>query len=158
GSNRVDAAVQKIKAAHPDVVLSSVAGETNLSFYERLRREGISADETPVMSFSIAEEELRTIAPQDVVGHYAAWSYFQSIDRPENRAFVEKFRKRYGSDRVINDGMATAYNSVRLWAQTVTEAGTDEVGAVRKLFHRQSIDAPEGIVSVDPENQHVWRP
>jgi urea transport system substrate-binding protein len=158
GSNQVEGVVAKIDAAHPDVVLSTVVGETNLAFYQRLRRAGIRADTIPVISFSMAEEELRQMASSDVTGHYTAAGYFQSLDRPENREFVAMFRKRYGADRVINDAMATAYNGVRLWAQTVAEAGTDDVSTVRKLFHRQSLDAPEGIISVDAENQHLWRP
>ena len=93
-----------------------------------------------------------------MVGDYAAWDYFQSIDRPENRQFVERFQKRYGADRVTSDVIEAAYNSVHLWAQAVIEAETDEVADVIKAIRRQSLNAPEGIVSVDDETQHTWRP
>ena len=84
-----------------------------------------------------------------MVGDYAAWDYFQSIDRPENREFVRRFKAIYGGDRVTSDAIEAAYNSVHLWAQAVTEAETDQVADVLKAIRRQSLNAPEGIVSVD---------
>jgi urea transport system substrate-binding protein len=158
GSSDVKEVIEAIRQAKPDVILSSVVGDTNLAFYPALRQAGLTPEKTPVISFSIAEDELRKMSPQDVVGDYSAWNYFQSIDRAENREFVRKFQAKYGADRVTSDVMAAAYNSVLLWAQAVQEAGTDDVGTVRKFIRRQSLDAPEGIVSVDPETQHTWRP
>jgi urea transport system substrate-binding protein len=158
GSSDVKDVVEAIQRAKPDVVLSAVVGDTNLAFYPALRRVGITPEKIPVISFSIAEDELRKLSPQDVVGDYSAWNYFQSIDRPENRQFVKNFKDKYGQDRVTSDVMDAAYNSVWLWAHAVEEAGTDDVQAVRKYMRRQSLNAPEGIVSVDPETQHTWRP
>ena len=158
GSSDVAGVVARIVAAKPDVVLSTVVGDSNRAFYPALREAGVRPDRTPVISFSIAEDELRELSPGDMVGNYAAWDYFQSIDRPENRAFVERFRARYGADRVCSDVMVASYNSVRLWAQAVEEAGTDAVGTVRRAMLRQSLDAPEGIISVDTETHHTWRP
>jgi urea transport system substrate-binding protein len=157
-STDVAGLVDKIKEAAPDVVISTLEGAANAPFYEGLARAGVRADKTPVVSFSITEEELRTLPLKDVAGHYAAWHYFQSVDRPENAAFVRKFKARYGADRVTNDGATCAYNGVRLWAQTVTEAGTDDVPAVRKAVRRQSLDAAEGVVSIDAGNLQNWRP
>jgi urea transport system substrate-binding protein len=158
GSSDVADLVARIKKAQPDVVLSTIAGETNLAFYARLRQEIGGAKAIPVISFSIAENELRAIPPRDVEGHYSAWNYFQSLDRPENLEFVQKFRAKYGADRVTNDVMVAAYNSVKLWAQAVEEAGTDDVATIIKFLRRQSIDAPEGVISIDPETQHTYRP
>ena len=93
-----------------------------------------------------------------MVGDYAAWDYFQSIDRPENRTFIEDFKRIYGAGRTISDVMEAAYCSVHLWAQAVVEAQSDEVSRVRKAIRRQSLNAPEGIVTVDDETQHTWRP
>lgn len=158
GSSDVAQAVAAIEKAQPDVVLSTIAGDTNLAFYARLRQESGGAQPVPVVSFSIAENELRKIPPRDVAGHYSAWNYFQTVDRPENELFVSKFRARYGADRVTSDVMVAAYNSIRLWAQAVEEAGTDEVTTVLKFLRRQSIDAPEGVISIDPDTQHTYRP
>ena len=158
GSTDVDAAVREIAATKPDVVLSSVAGDSALAFAKALRAAGVRAESTPVVTFALAEDELRLVAREDFAGHYAAWNYFQSIERPENQAFVRAFKARYGGDRTTSDVIAAASNSVRLWAQAVREAGTTEVQQVRNALRFQSLDAPEGIISVDPTTQHTWRP
>ncbi len=158
GSTEVDATVEAIRKASPDVIVSTVVGDTNGPFYRRLHAAGIVPERIPVLSFSIAEDELRKLPLPLMVGDYAAWDYFQSIDGVENRKFVEKFKKKYGADRVTSDVIVAAYNSVLLWAQAVKEAETDEVGAVTRAIRRQSLNAPEGIVTVDDETQHTWRP
>lgn len=158
GSSDVADVVAKIQKVKPDVVLSTIAGDTNLAFYARLRQVGITPEAIPVVSFSIAEVELSKMPRKDIEGHYAAWNYFQSVNREENRQFVERFQKRYGADRVTSDVMVAAYNSVKLWAQAVEEARTDDVRTVTKFLRRQSYDAPEGVISIDPESQHTWRP
>lgn len=158
GSSEVDDVVSAIVKAKPDVIFSTVVGDSNLAFYERLRKAGIRPERSPVISFSIAEDELRKMTPDDTTGHYAAWNYFQTIDRAKNEAFVQRFKAKYGADRVTSDVITAAYNSVYLWAQAVTEADTDEVDKVRQSILRQSLDAPEGIIAVDRETQHTWRP
>jgi urea transport system substrate-binding protein len=157
GSSDVDAVIAKIQQAKPDVILSTVAGDTNLPFYRKLAESGLGPEQVPVVAFGVAEDELRQFPVRDIAGDYAAWNYFQSLDRPENREFVQKFQAQYGSDRVVSDVIATAYNSVRLWAQAVEEGQSDDVATVRKFILHQSLDAPEGIVSVDPETRHLWR-
>ena len=122
-------------------------------FYAALRRAGLTPEKLPVMAFNVAEDELRRFPPGDVTGHYAAWSYFQSLDRPENREFVRRFKARYGEDRAISDAMVAAYNGVMIWAQAADEAGTGDPKAVLQHFDRQSLDAPEGIVTIDPESR-----
>jgi urea transport system substrate-binding protein len=158
GSADVEDVVAKIRDAKPDVILSAVVGDTNVPFYDRLRQAGINPEQTPVISFSIAEDELRKLSRKDMVGNYAAWNYFQSIDRTENIEFVNRFKARYGADRVTSDVIDAAYNSVMLWAQAVQEAETESQTIVRRVILRQSLDAPEGVISVDPETQHTWRP
>ncbi len=158
GSTEVDATVEAIKKASPDVIISTVVGDSNGPFYKRLHAAGILPERCPVLSFSIAEDELRKLPLSAMVGDYAAWNYFQSIDRSENRDFVRKFQKKYGADRVTSDVIVAAYNSVRLWAQAVKEAETDDVAKVITTIRRQSLNAPEGIVTVDDETQHTWRP
>jgi urea transport system substrate-binding protein len=158
GSTAVEDAVAAIGKAAPDVIISTVVGDSNEPFYRHLQAAGIRPERIPVVSFSIAEDELRKLPLQTMVGDYAAWDYFQSIDRPENRAFVQRFKTLYGADRVTSDVIEAAYNSVHLWAQAVAEAETDHVADVIKAIRRQSLNAPEGIVSVDDETQHTWRP
>jgi urea transport system substrate-binding protein len=158
GSAEVGASIEAIQKAKPDVIISTVVGDSNGPFYQRLQAAGILPDHTPVLSFSIAEDELRKLPLRAMVGDYAAWNYFQTIDRPENREFIRRFQMHYGADRVTSDVIVAAYDSVHLWAQAVLEAETDDVAEVLKAIRRQSLNAPEGIVSVDDETQHTWRP
>jgi urea transport system substrate-binding protein len=152
------ALVEAIRAARPDVVLNMMVGDSNLPFYAALRRAGLAPDKLPVLAFNIAEDELRRFPPGDVTGHYSAWDYFQALDRPENVEFVRRFKARFGAERTIGDAMEAAYNGVMIWAQAAEEAGTGEPGAVLAHFDRQSFDAPEGVVTIDPASRVAWRP
>lgn len=157
GSGDVAGVVQKIAAVRPDVVISTVAGESNLAFYRVLRESGIHPKDVPVVSLSVGEEELRDIPSRDAAGHYSAWGYFQAVNREENTAFVQRFRERYGQDRVTADFPETAYFSILLWAEAVREAGSPDASLVNEYMLGQSIDAPEGVVTVDPTTRHTWR-
>ena len=158
GSVDVEAVAASIAAAKPDVILCSVTGDSALPFARAVRAAGLKPDTTPIVTFAIGENEFRGAAAADMAGHYAAWNYFQSLDRPENKAFVAAFKARYGDDRTISDVMVAAYNSVQLWAQAVRESETTDVRQVRAALRHQSLNAPEGIIAVDPETQHTWRP
>lgn len=164
--------VQRILATKPDVVINTINGDSNLAFFKALHQTKISSSKIPIMSLSLAEEELQHIKrlilkeyPEEVehmidehlAGNYSAWNYFQSIDSERNRAFVSAFKERYGEDRVVDDPMEAAYFGVHLWAQAVAESRTDKVAEVRKALKRQSYDAPEGVVSIDPHNNHTWK-
>lgn len=157
GSTEADELAARIAAARPDVVLSSVVGDSAIPFARAVRTAGLTPETTPIVTFAVGENELRQQA-SEMTGHYASWNYFQSIDRPENLAFVRAFKARYGGDRTTSDVMVAAYDSVRLWAQAVREAETADVRPVRNAMRHQSLNAPEGIIAVDPETQHTWRP
>lgn len=158
GSTDLASYVQEIVETQPDVILCSVVGDSAIAFFRELREAGISPDDIPVIAFAIAEDELLSTNHADMVGHYAAWNYFQSIDTEENRRFVSAFKTRYGADRVTSDVIAAAYNSVYLWANAVRESGNTDVQQVRNALRQQSLNAPEGIIAVDPSTQHTWRP
>jgi urea transport system substrate-binding protein len=157
GSSDVANAVAAIRKARPDVIFSEVVGASNIAFYRALREAGIEAGKTPVVSVSIGEDELRALQTGDMVGHYSAWNYFQSLNRKENVEFVRNFQKRYGAARVTSDVIEAAYFSVHLWAQAIRESGHTDVASIRSGLLGQSFDAPEGVISVDPATQHTWR-
>ena len=157
GSSDVKGVVQQIKESQPDVILNTINGDTNVAFFRELRAAGITSEQIPTMSFSLAEDELRTLGVENLIGDYACWNYFQSIETTENKRFVRAFKQKYGSDRVTDDPMEAAHLGVHLWAQSVRDAGTDEVGAVRKAIADQALKAPEGIVYVNSENNHTWK-
>jgi urea transport system substrate-binding protein len=155
GSSDVADIVRKIVAVRPDAILNTINGDSNVAFFRALRAAGVTPAQTPTISFSISEEELSSLSTKDLVGDYAAWNYFQSVDRAQNRHFVQRFQAKYGQQRVISDPMEAAYFGVHLWAQAVKEAGDDDVSKIRRAVRRQAFDAPQGRVSIDPETQHT---
>jgi len=148
--------VQDIVKAKPDVIFSTINGDSNVNFYNELAAQGITADKIPVVAVSVGEDELRGLDPSKVKGHLAAWNYFQSLDNPKNKEFVEKFKKKYGADRVTDDPIEAAYLQVYLWKLAVEKAKSFEVDAVRKAFAGGiEFDAPGGKIKLDPKNQHI---
>jgi urea transport system substrate-binding protein len=91
------------------------------------------------------------------VGDYAAWTYFQSLPTETNRTFVERFQRRYGQDRQVDDPMEAAYVGVHLWAQAAEAAGTEEPRAVRTALRARAILGPSGLAYMDPELLHLWK-
>jgi urea transport system substrate-binding protein len=157
-STSVEDAVRRVVELEPDVVLCSLAGDAATAFFSRLRAAGVRPDRTPVVAFELSEDDLRKLDVDDAVGNYVAANYFQSIDRPENLAFVRAFKARYGEDRSTTAAVVNAYDSVRMWAQAVQEAETVDVRQVREALRSQSLDAPAGIIAIDPDTQHAWQP
>ncbi len=157
GSSDVKDVILKIAEIKPDVILNTLNGDTNVSFFKELRKAGITSNKIPTMSFSIAEDELRTLGAADMVGDYACWNYFQSVDTVENIDFVKRFKVNYGPDRTVDDPMEAGYFGVYLWAQAVEKAGTDSVDKVIKALKKQSLQAPEGLVYIDKDNNHTWK-
>ena len=156
-STEVTRVVRTIAKCKPDVIFNSLVGYMDLFYTRLLRAAGITPAKVPTVYFSIGEIELLSLSTKETLGDYAAWNYFQSIDRPENRIFVEKFRLRYGRQRVTADPMEAAYLGVHLWAQAVEEAGTTNTSAIRQALRKQKFDAPGGPVRIDSENQHTWK-
>jgi urea transport system substrate-binding protein len=101
---------------------------------------------------SVAEEEVKAIGVEYLKGHYASWNYFQTVNTPANKTFVENFKKKYGADKVVNDPMEAAYIMVYMWKMAVEKAKTTELEAVRKAALGLTFDAPEGKVTL--ENNH----
>lgn len=151
-------AVKRLVESRPDVILNTVEGDANLAFYRAIRAAGVARVETPVLNFTMAEDEARRFPRGALAGDYAVGNYFQTIDRPENTEFVRKFKARFGESRVTSDAIVTAYNGVMFWAQAVRDADSAEPHAVRAALARASLDAPEGVISIDRENFHTWRP
>jgi urea transport system substrate-binding protein len=157
GSADVADIVSDIVATKPDVILNTINGDSNVAFFRELRKAGITPQDIPTVSFSIAEHELRSMNISEMAGDLAAWNYFQSIDNEENEEFVQLIKERYGQERVVTDPMEAAWIGVHLWAQAVKEAGTDEVTAVREAMKEQTFNAPSGTISINPENQHAYK-
>lgn len=152
---------KEIAHIRPDVVFNTLNGDSNLAFFAALDKEGLHAADVPVFSFSVDETQLKSmLAKLDakaLVGHYAAWSYFQTFPGKENEAFLKLISAGLGKEQRISDPMVSAYVGVRLWAQAVEEAGSFEPAKVHRAFARQSINGPAGIVYIDDDNYHAWK-
>jgi urea transport system substrate-binding protein len=149
--------VDQIVRAGPDIILETIAGDSKVAFYRALRKAGISPERIPTISFSNPGQELRSVGVQEMSGDFAAWNYFPTIETPQNQVFVDRFRARYGPQRLPTDPTEASYVGVHLWAQAVAAAGSDEVRAIRQAIKNQSFQAPEGLVRIDPQTQHTWK-
>ena len=146
--------VAKIVKAKPDFVFNTINGSSNVGFIKAYYEQGLSAETSPIISVSIAEEEAPAMG-HSVTGQYAAWNYFQSVDSPENAAFIDAFQAKYGSDRPTSDPMEAAYTSLYLYKAIVEKAESFAVDDVNAASDGVSFDAPEGTVTIDGENHHI---
>jgi urea transport system substrate-binding protein len=126
-----------------------------VAFFKEYKNLGLTPQVMPVISVSIAEEEVGGIGVDNIVGQPVAWNYYQTIDTPTNQQFVEAFKAKYGQNRVTSDPMEAAYTSLWLWKGMVEKAGSFDVDAVRAAAGGVSFDAPEGKVTVNGENHHI---
>lgn len=157
GHTEFSTVISKIKAAKPDVIYNTLNGDSNVAFFKQLKDAGITAKDIPVMSVSVAEEEIKGIGADVLAGHYAAWNYYQTTDTPENKTFVAAYKEKYGQDRVTADPIEAGYNAVYLWAAAVEKAGSTDVDKVREAAKGIEFNAPEGKVTIDGETQHLYK-
>ena len=140
-------------------VVSTVNGDANVPFYKELANAGISAEDIPVVAFSVGEEELSGFDTKPLVGHLAAWNYFMSADAPENDAFIKKWQKFIKSKkRVTNDPMEATYIGFKMWAKAVEKAGTTDVDDVREAMYGITVPNLTGGVAVMNTNHHLTKP
>lgn len=149
--------IAKIKDAKPDIVYNTLNGDSNVAFFKQLKDAGITSKDMTTLSVSVAEEEIRGIGADILEGHLAAWNYYQSTDTPENKAFVDKYKAKYGSDRVTADPIEAGYTAVYLWKAAVEKAGTTDVDKVKEAAKGIEFAAPEGKVTIDGDNQHIHK-
>lgn len=146
-------------AGKKTAVVSTINGDANVPFYKELANQGIKASDIPVVAFSVGEEELAGIDTKNLVGHLAAWNYFQSVKAPVNDAFIKQWHDyTKNPKRVTNDPMEATYIGFKMWTQAVQQAGTTNVDAVRQAMYGQKVAAPGGFESVMNTNHHLSKP
>jgi len=139
-------------------VISTINGDANIGFYKELAAAGISADDIPVVAFSVGEEELSGLDTANLVGHLAAWNYFQSADAEANTGFIKAWKAKMGEERVTNDPMEAHYIGFNMWVNAATAAGTTEVDAVRTAMYGQEFPNLTGGTAVMLPNHHLAKP
>ena len=157
GHTEFSSIINKIKAAKPDCIYSTVVGGSNVAFFKQLRAAGLDGAKQVLLSTVVSENEIEGIGKENALGYYACMGYFQSINNAANNKFVKAFKAKYGQDRVIGDPMQVAYNSVYLWKLAVEKAKSFDPDKVIAASSGIELDAPEGKVKVHASNQHVWK-
>ncbi|WP_414647929.1 urea ABC transporter substrate-binding protein [Desulfitobacterium sp.] len=150
--------INKIKASKPDIVFNTLNGDSNVAFFKQLKDAGITSKDLTTLSVSVAEEEVRGIGAANMAGHLVSWNYYQTTNTPENAQFVKNYKAKYGVDRVTDDPIEAAYDAVYLWAATAEKAGSTDVDKVKEAAKGIEFKAPEGLVKIEGENQHLWKP
>jgi len=159
GGTEFSTIISKIQEAQPDAIFNTLNGDSNVAFFKQFIDAGFTAETLPVMSVSVAEEEVRGIGIDNIVGHYTAWNYYQTTATPENEAFVAAYKAAYGEDRVTADPIEAGYFGVYLWKEMAEKAGSVAVADIKAAAATGEIEfaAPEGLIKVDPENQHTYK-
>ncbi|WP_068305110.1 urea ABC transporter substrate-binding protein [Pararhodobacter sp. CCB-MM2] len=143
----------------PAAVVSTINGDANVPFYNELAAQGISAEDIPVIAFSVGEEELAGIDTGPLVGHLAAWNYFMSVDTDENADFIDAWHAYIGSeDRVTNDPMEAHYIGFNMWVEAVEAAGTTDADAVIDALVGVAVPNLTGGISSMGANHHITKP
>ncbi|MCI5952615.1 MAG: urea ABC transporter substrate-binding protein, partial [Anaerostipes sp.] len=151
------AIISKIEKADPDIIVNTLNGTGNVSFFKQMSEKNYTSEDYMTMSFSIAEEEVKTIGSDILKGHMVSWNYYQTTDTEENEKFVKAYKEKYGEDRVTSDPVEAAYDAVYLWKAAVEKAESFEVDDVKEAIKsgEVSFEAPEGTVTINGDNQHV---
>ncbi|MBY6413707.1 urea ABC transporter substrate-binding protein [Rhodococcus sp. BP-252] len=155
GSTDFSTIVNKVRAADADAVFNTLNGDSNVAFFREYTNAGLNAADMPVISVSIAEEEVAGIGAQNIAGQLTAWNYYQTVDTPENTTFVADYKAKYGADKPTSDPMEAAYTSVYLWKNTVEKANSFAVNDIQDAADGVSFAAPEGEVVIDGDNHHI---
>ncbi|MFL5203124.1 MAG: urea ABC transporter substrate-binding protein [Microvirga sp.] len=157
---RIVADIKKFGATgKKTAVVSTINGDANVPFYKELANQGVKATDIPVVAFSVGEEELAGIDTKPLVGHLAAWNYFQSIDTPDNKAFIEKWKTFTKNDkRVTNDPMEAHVIGFNMWVKAVEKAGTTDPDKVIDAIVGVEVPNLTGGVSKMLPNHHITKP
>ncbi|MGE4629129.1 MAG: urea ABC transporter substrate-binding protein [Pseudohongiellaceae bacterium] len=140
-------------------VVSTINGDANVPFYIELGNQGVSAEDIPVIAFSVGEEELSGIDTAPLVGHLAAWNYFQSVYSDTNEEFIDTWHSFIGNQsRVTNDPMEATYIGFKMWAEAVEAAGTTDVDAVEQAMIGVEVPNLTGGIAVMNKNHHLSKP
>jgi urea transport system substrate-binding protein len=160
GSIDVDQIVQDVLALRPSFVFSSLIGVSSYAFMESFHRAkqalGRASADIPMCSSTLSEPELLKISPAAATGHIASSVYFQSRESPVNEKFVSAYTAGYGAGRVTSADAEAAYNAVHLMANAIQKAGTADIEAVKAALSAVEIEAPQGKVWVDQDNNHCF--
>jgi len=158
GNTQFGSIINKIRLKKPDVIYAAVVGGSNVAWFKQLKAAGITSKKQTLLTISVTEDEVLGIGGENLEGFYSIMKYFQSLDNPNNEAFVKAFKEMWGDDSVIGDVTQAAYLGPWLWKAAVEKAGSFDVDKVVAVSEKGDIElttAPEGYVKLHP-NHHLW--
>lgn len=156
GNTQFGSLINKIKLKKPDVVFVDVVGGSTVAFFKQLKAAGVTGATQVVLTLSVTEDEMLGIGGENAEGFYSSMKYFQSLDNPNNKKFVEAFKAKYGPNSVIGDVTQAAYLGPWLWKAAVEKAGSFDVDKVVAASPGIELKtAPESYVKLH-ENHHLW--
>jgi urea transport system substrate-binding protein len=157
GNTEYATTINKIKQASPDAVFQTINGDSNVAFWKQFKDAGLDSKKLPVISVSTAEDEVRGVGIENILGQYVAWNYYQTTPGAANDKFVKAYKAKFGADRVTDDPIEAGYVGVHLWAMAAEKAGSIDVEKVKAASKGLTFDAPEGKVTIDGSNQHIHK-
>jgi ABC-type branched-subunit amino acid transport system substrate-binding protein len=147
--------LRDIRAASPDVIFSTVVGDSTVHLYQSYAAAGFDPKVTPIASLTTTEAEIRAMGFDVGEGHITAASYFQNIAEPANSRFVARYQRRYGEDEPTNMCVEAAYFQVHIFARALGQTNSIETNALRPMVLGSEIEAPQGPVSINPNCSHA---
>jgi urea transport system substrate-binding protein len=157
GSTEFSTNINKIASSGCDIVFSDLVGDQIVAFYKQYKEFGITAKDIPICTPITTEQEIAAMGPENAVGHYTSFNYFQSVQSPENKSFVERYKAKYGKNAVTNAVMEAAYFQTYFLAQAIAKVKSTEADAlIYEGLPGQEFQAPQGKVKIDEKNHHTW--
>lgn len=154
GDNNFSTIIEDIKITNPDVILNTINGDSNIAFFKALHDQGVHP-RTRIISFSITENEILAFNIEFLKGTYLAWNYFSNIDTTINNEFVHNLEARLPENTILTDPMEAAYLGLVLYSNAVELAGSEDPSLVRQSLKGMTYSAPEGVIGIDPETNHL---
>ena len=158
GHSEFGSVIQKFKDRQPNVIFSTVVGDSVVALHRQYKAAGLDPAKMPMASLTTSEEEIAAMGGEFAAGHFTSAPYFMSTDTPENHKFVDAFQKRWGKGKVTNFVSEPAYFQVYLFKQAVQKLAPSDIHpvAIRKAAWGQEFKAPQGLVKIDPQNSHTY--
>ncbi len=156
GHTEFSTVINNIANSGADYVFSTLVGDSIVAFYKQFKQSGFTAEDVPICTPITTEQETAAMGAENAAGHYTSFNYFQTVDTPENKSFVERYKAKYGANEVTNAVMEAAYFQTYLLAQAIAKSGTEADALIFEGLPGQEFNAPQGPVKIDEKNHHTW--
>ena len=157
GHTEFSTIINNIAGSGAEVIFSDLVGDSIVAFYKQYRQFGLTPADLPICTPITTEQEIAAMGPENAFGHYTSFNYFQSVDTPENKVFVERYKAKYGANSVTNAVMEAAYFETYFLAQAIEKVkSTDADALIFEGLPGQEFTAPQGKVKIDEKNHHTW--